>query len=104
MLGSLPIYLARMGHDVRIVIPKYSFINFKNYELKKEIPILAVWMGNKEEWASVYSTEVKGVKIYFVEFNLYFDRNGIYHDSAFNDYEDNPKKIFFLMQSSSRNL
>lgn len=100
VVGSLPIYLARMGHDVRVVIPKYSFINFKNYELKKEIPILGVWMGNKEEWACVYSTEVKGVKIYFVEFNLYFDRNGIYHDSAFNDYEDNPKRFAFLSRAA----
>ncbi len=100
VVGSLPIYLARMGHDVRIVMPKYSFINFKGYELKKEIPALSVWMGNKEEWTCVYSTEIKGVKIYFVEFNLYFDRSGIYHDSAFHDYEDNPKRFAFLCRAS----
>ncbi|MCX7820628.1 MAG: glycogen synthase GlgA [Brevinematales bacterium] len=100
VVGSLPIYLAKMGHDVRVVMPKYGFINFKDYQLKKEIPMLNVWMGNKEEWACVYSTDVKGVKIYFVEFNLYFERNGIYHDSAFNDYEDNPKRFAFLCRAA----
>ncbi len=100
VLGSLPIYLSKMGHDVRVVIPKYGFIDINKFKIKKEIPIMSVWMGNKEEWCAVHSTIYKEIKIYFVEFNLYFERNGIYHDNGFNDYEDNPKRFAFLSRAA----
>ncbi|MGC8764500.1 MAG: glycogen synthase GlgA [Brevinematia bacterium] len=100
VVGSLPVFLRRMGHDVRVVIPKYGFIDIERFSAKKDISIMSVWMGNKEEWCSVYSTDYKGVTVYFVEFNLYFERNGIYHDNAFNDYEDNPRRFAFLSRAA----
>lgn len=101
VVGSLPIFLRKLGHDVRVVIPKYGFIDPVKFSLKRRIPLLSVWMGNKEEWCAVdYTFLNDSVPVYLVEFNLYFDRNGIYHDENFNDYEDNPRRYAFLSRAA----
>ena len=33
VVGALPKYLARMGHDVRIVLPRYKSVNPEQYGL-----------------------------------------------------------------------
>jgi starch synthase len=101
VIGALPVFLKKLGHEVIVVIPKYSFIDVNKYNIKPAVPIMGVWMGTKEEWCAIYSTSTEnGVKIFFVEFNLYFEREGIYHDSSFNDYEDNPRRFAFLCRAA----
>ncbi|MBN1158118.1 MAG: glycogen synthase GlgA [Bacteroidales bacterium] len=101
VVGSLPPSLQRTGADVRIVIPKYSFIDTEKYNIVPFIESMGVWMGNKQEWCSVYKTvTAKGIPVYFIEYNLYFDREGLYHDAGYNDYQDNPKRFAFLSRAA----
>lgn len=101
VISSLPIALNKLGHNVKIVIPKYSFIDTKKFKIKKTLSIMGVKMGNVEEWCSVYSTvHHKNVTIYFVEYENYFNREGLYHDSEMNDYSDNPKRFAFLSNAA----
>jgi starch synthase len=101
VVGSLPIALKKLGHDVRVVIPKYGFIDSSKYKIRYHHGPMGVWMGDREEWCVIHETTIgDGVPVYLVEFNLYFERSGIYHDSDFNDYLDNPKRFSFLSRAA----
>ncbi len=43
--GALPGYLNKLGHDTRVVLPMYSFIDSKKYNIKTEIMDMSVQMG-----------------------------------------------------------
>lgn len=99
--GTLPIALKKLGHDVRIVMPKYGFIDSNKFKIKYHHGPMGVQMGNSVEWCTVHETTIgDGVPVYFIEFNLFFERGGIYHDSEFNDYLDNPKRFAFLSRAA----
>ena len=60
---------------------------------------MGVWMGNEQEWCSVDVADNDGVPTYFIESNKYFERPGLYHDAAFNDFWDNPRRFAFLTRA-----
>ena len=90
VVGALPKSLISKGIDVKVIIPLYSMIDYQKYHLEKVMDGNCVSMGNCCEFFSVHHSKyVKGVDTYFIEFNKYFDRNGVYDDmwtrSAFQD-------------------
>ncbi len=89
VVGALPKYLKESGVDARVVLPKYKDIKFGNAKLECVLSSMCVWMGDREEWCSVFKTTLDGVEFYFIEHHYYFSREGLYHDNAFNDYRDN---------------
>jgi len=101
IVGSLSLELNKLGHDVRVVIPKYAFINYHGCTLKSVLPSCGVWMGGICEWCSIQSmTTDLGVTVYVVEHHHYFGRQGLYHDDAMNDYVDNPRRFAFLSRAA----
>jgi starch synthase len=101
VVGSLPPALKKHGHDVRVVIPKYSFIDPNRYKMRPVLNTMCVWMGDGEEWCSVYETLLNDeVIVYLIEFQLYFARSGLYHDEYFNDYLDNPRRFAFFSRAA----
>ncbi len=101
IVGSLSLELKKMGHDVRVVIPKYAFINYHGYELTTVLSSCGVWMGGVCEWCRIQSiTTDFGVTVYVVEHNHYFGRSGLYHDDNMNDYADNPRRFAFLSRAA----
>ena len=100
VVGSLPQALYRLGHDVRVILPKYALIDYARHGLQPFLSPLGVWMGDGQEWAAVHQTRNAGVPVYFIESNKYFDRWGIYHDADFNDYRDNARRFGFFPQAA----
>lgn len=92
--GSLPIALAELGHDIRVVMPKYSLIK-GDFEYAADFP---VQMDNWVETCVIRKTEVpykvhgrkKGLPVYFTGSYRYFDREGIY-----GHFDDADRFIFF---------
>jgi starch synthase len=101
VVGALPTALKKLGHNVRVVMPKYSFIDAQKHKIQPFMDSMGVWMGNTEEWCAVHKSEIEGdVPVYFIEFELYFNREGLYHDNEFNDYQDNPRRFAFLTRAA----
>ena len=99
VVGALPKALRALGHDVRVVMPKYAIIDAAYHRLRPFLTPMGVWMGDTEEWCAVYTAENEGVPVYFIESQKYFDRYGLYHDGYLNDYLDNPRRFGFLTRA-----
>ncbi len=100
VIGALPNALKQLGHEVIVILPKYRTLKTPQ-PLKPFLSPLGVWMGNKLEWCAVLTTETEaGVPVYFIEFDAYFDREGLYHDAAFHDYADNPRRFGFFTRAA----
>ena len=99
VVGALPKALRAMGHEVIVILPKYALIDSLKYQLRPFLSPLGVWMGEKEEWATVHFSDNEGVPIYFIESDQYYNRWGLYHDANFNDYQDNARRFGFLSRA-----
>jgi starch synthase len=99
VVGALPKALQDLGHQVIVVLPRYSAINGERHGLTPSISPLGVWMGDREEWCTVYAADQDGIPFYFIESQQHFDRFGLYHDADLNDYLDNPRRFSFLTRA-----
>lgn len=98
--GVLPKELKKRGHEVLCVIPKYSDLKLRGRRVEAVFPLFGVWMGGCEEWCSIFKVDEEGVPVYLVEYHKYFSRPGLYHDSDFNDYRDNPARFALLTRAA----
>lgn len=101
-VSALSKALARAGHEVRLVMPKYGSIPEKDLEL--EIPDLTVTMGTAVERCSIYAARLPGseVPVFLVGHKGFFDREGIYGSKTETDYADNPKRFSFFCRAAFR--
>ena len=104
MVSSLSISLAKLNHDVKIIIPRYYSID---RAALKQIPgALGVPMGVIEEWSAAYTTELPGspaenpVQVYFIDHEIYFGRDGIYGVPSQPDFIDNPRRFSFFCKAA----
>lgn len=100
VVGALPKALAARGHDVVVILPKYSSIDGARWGLRPFINPLGVWMGDSEEWCGSFTETSAGVRFCFIESDKYFDRHGLYHDAEFHDYRDNARRFGFFTRAA----
>ena len=103
MVSALAIALAKLGHEVKIAIPRYYSIN--RDELKQLPGALGVPVGGGEEWSAVYTAPLPGapakkpVQVYFIDHEIFFGRDGIYGTPAEPDFLDNPRRFTFFCRA-----
>ena len=100
VVSALPQALRQMGHEVIVILPLYADIDVIRHGLKPFLSPLGVWMGNTEEWCAVHTTDMKGLPVYFIESQKYFNRWGLYHDAGYHDYLDNPRRFGFFTRAA----
>jgi starch synthase len=89
--GALPKALKELGHDVRVAMPGYGFIDREKFKLNTKVAQLAVPMNGATEQASILEGRIgETVPVYFVNNSKYYDRDGIY---MYNDDAD--RFVFF---------
>ena len=98
--GALPKALKERGHDVIVVMPRYYGIDRGALEQIEEP--MGVPMGPIGElWAAVYRGELPGsdVPVYFIDYEQYFGRRGLYDDNGYS-YNDNDNRFIFLSKAA----
>jgi len=99
--GALPRFLQKLGHNIIVVIPLYSYIDSKKHDINVTIDKMNVKMGHEAINCSVHKTTIpENVPVYFIDYEPFFGRSNIYHDNYFNDYPDNPKRFSFLSKAA----
>ncbi len=105
--AALPQMLAEMGHEVRIVVPKYGAVDDRKYKIHEVVRLkdLHVQIGEKDVVFSIKSCFLPGqkvrVQIYFLDNQEYFgSRNSLYIDPVTGeDYPDNDERFMLLATS-----
>ena len=76
VIGALPKALTQLGHEIRIVIPKYLCIELEKYNFQKVINDTKIALPNgKSEKVNIYRSFLPEtlIPIYLVENNKYFE-------------------------------
>jgi starch synthase len=101
VIGSLPQYLQKLGCKVIVVMPLYSFISIPNHNIVSALDRMEVWLGNELITCGVRKSTLPGeVPVYLIDYQPFFGRPGMYHDSFYNDYHDNPTRFAFLSKAA----
>jgi starch synthase len=102
-VSALSIALAQLGHEVRIVIPRYYGIN--RDMLRPLEGALGVHAGDGEIWSAVYTADLPGsppqtpVRVFFIDHEAFFGRDGIYGIPSEPDFQDNAQRFAFFCRA-----
>ena len=78
VVGSLATVLARDGHDVRVVLPMYTAIEFHWQQKMEHLLHFDVQLGWRRQYCGVHTLKHDGVTYYFLDNKYYFGRPYIY--------------------------
>jgi starch synthase len=94
VVGSLPRALARLGHRVDLVMPRYRGITAGT-----PVTRLTVALGGQVAQTTVFGVADEGRQTLFVDHPGYFDRDYLY-GAVGHDYPDNPERFAFLCRAA----
>ena len=100
VVSALSYALKKLGHDVRIVMPRYYKINKKDLT---PIPgAMGISIGNTEYWTEVFETVLphSDIPVYFIDHEESFGRDGLYGSIFEPDFADNPKRFSILSHAA----
>ncbi|HEX8034568.1 MAG TPA: glycogen synthase GlgA [Ktedonobacterales bacterium] len=91
IIGALPRALRRLGHDVRVVLPRYKSVDTERWHLRTVISDLPIPMNQSTELVNVLEAPPgQDVPFYFIDSEHYFQREKLY---GYND--DGERFILF---------
>lgn len=96
VVGALPRALARLGHEVEVVIPRYRGVT-----AGERVGRITVTLGTQPLDAGIFAVTADGVRTIFIDHPAYFDREGIYGTQG-QDFVDNPARFAFLAHAALR--
>jgi starch synthase len=114
--GSLPRALARLGHQVAVVMPLYRGVRLGKVPLDRTEAVLSVPIGTQTLACRLYRATLPGsqVPIFFVEAPHYFERDnpaegkGIYQQTMPGgykaDYPDNAERFTFFSRAVTETI
>jgi len=98
--GALPKALKILGHDVRVILPKYQMVDKGNFDLNKIYDSIKIQIMDRIEYADIYEAVIPGTNViaYFVANEKYFGRSGLYQEKGV-DYPDNLERFTFYSKA-----
>jgi starch synthase len=100
VVGALSKSLAARGHDVRILMPRYSEMNDFDGAQALERPLI-VRLGGHEAYGRLWQHTLPGSEVpcYFIEHNQYFGASSVYVGPSGNE-DDNGQRFTFLSRAA----
>ena len=98
--GSLCKALAKLGEEVRLILPKYPWLG-ENFSLEIVRDNLPVPMGKTPNFITINKSYLpeSDIPVYFIECKKYFDREHLY-GSIYGEYPDNGERFAFFSQAA----
>jgi len=96
---ALPIEWDNLGHEAIVVMPKHKIINTNMHKFQRTDMSLEIKMGFSIEKCGVWQGKFpnSNAKVYLIEHDDYFHRDGIYGDP--HEYFDNDRRFIFFSRS-----
>lgn len=101
--SALPQAIKELGHEIRIMMPRYRFISERKFKLHDIIRLkeIQVPVGKSTEIGNVKSSFITNLKekvqVYFFDNPKYFGRDGVYQSpGGKKDYRDNDERFIFF--------
>ena len=101
--GALPKAIKDLGHEIRIMMPRYRFIGERKFRLHDIIRLheIPIPVGNTVELGNVKSSFINNLKekvqVYFLDNATYYGRDGVYQSpTTKKDYKDNDERFIFF--------
>jgi starch synthase len=102
--GALPRALAGLGHDVRVLLPKYRGAEAHATDTRVVVPIIRVPLGDRAaEGALIEGHAPSGVPVYLLEHEHYYNRDSLY-GTVDGDYWDNCERFVFFCRAALEGL
>jgi starch synthase len=102
--GALPKALAGLGHDVRVLMPKYRGVERHAGSLTPLVSSVRVPIADRiAEGAWLEGRMGRGIPIYFLAQDQYYDRDGLYGTPE-GDYWDNCERFIFFCRAAVEGL
>ena len=95
VLGALPHALARLGHRVTIVTPRYRGVQTNGSTITLQVPL----GGAPPQTRLIEQPLAEGVRAVFVDRPDLYDREAIYGEGG-SDYPDNARRFAFLARAA----
>lgn len=98
VVGALPMALGALGHDVRVILPRYGRIDPHRFNMEPVLEPYPILVDNINAQVQLLSTTIEtahgAVPVYFIHNQHYFDRDGLYM------YEDDADRFIFFCRAS----
>jgi len=102
--AALPRALAGMGHDVRVLMPRYRGAEAQAGEVRTVVPRLPVPIGDRVVEGALHEGRApSGVPVYLLAQDHYYDRDGVYGTGE-GDYWDNCERFTFFCRGTLEGL
>jgi len=96
--GALPKALAKLGHDIRVVLPKYRMVDAKKHGLRRVVASLPVPVAGRTEQTTIWQGAIESAPVYFVQHDGYYDRDALYQTKG-GDFPDNAERFAFFSRA-----
>ncbi len=105
--GALPKTLAGLGHDARVILPRYGSVDERKFKLHyiQRLNNILVPLGRSTILANVQNSSLNSsspkVQVYLLQNEKYFGRKELYVDSRTKaDFPDNDERFIFFSRGT----
>jgi starch synthase len=96
--GALPKAIHALGHDIRVVLPKYRMVDAAKHGLRQIVASFSVPIAGRTENAAIWEGAIGSVPVYFIQHDGYYSREALYQVKG-EDYPDNAERFAFFSRA-----